>query len=745
MRRLQRAEEVTEGPYELKELQAPVLRGFGLTAFVNLFEGSVGDLLYPGLAQKSGVTQVLHELHVPDDPLYRADVSPINPDTPEPEAEALPPPPPQPAAGTAPDAAAATAAAAICGAIKHALATGLLPHEQQLAASAPAPAPAVEGSAVAAAATAAAVAAAPADGPLPPRPFTGSATVVDYVRAYRSGATTPTEVAERIIAFVEAGGGASGPGGGRRAAAAAGAPHVGWFAPGGWRPEQIRKEAEESTHRLREGRARSLLEGVPFAVKDAADALPYPTTCGTTFVAAERTPTADAPCVAALRALGCVLLGKTSMHEIGLGITGLNVGSKATAINPFSPGLAAPAAAAAAGADGAKPASSPSGSSGSKHLHYTGGSSSGTAAVLAAGVCPIAIGSDGGGSIRIPSAFCGLAGLKPTNGRVGGLHCVHVDCTVATLGPMAGCVQDVALMYAAMCGAAQWADAGLPPRSPGLLPEEPLPVLLPSPWPRLQPQAGAGAAGGGQKGPLAGLRIGVYDKWFDDAAPTVVAACRAALAAAERCGAQVVAVCVPDLEPLRVAHTVTIVSEMAQNFRERATNPRLRSAFNPESRLALANSRFWNSADYIQAQRIRARANVHFRRVLSQVHVLATPTTPIPSPRIHPAALTGGESNLQQVSRVMRFIVAPNMIGLPALSLPVGLVPAEEDRTAAAGPSSGAVMLPAGLQLMGRPQEEATLLRVGAVLEAELAKAGVTAGAAPPVHINPLTGERRGL
>lgn len=131
--------------------------------------------------------QVLHELHVPDDPLYRADVSPINPDTPEPEAEALPPPPPQPAAGTAPDAAAATAAAAICGAIKHALATGLLPHEQQLAASAPAPAPAVEGSAVAAAATAAAVAAAPADGPLPPRPFTGSATVVDYVRAYRSG------------------------------------------------------------------------------------------------------------------------------------------------------------------------------------------------------------------------------------------------------------------------------------------------------------------------------------------------------------------------------------------------------------------------------------------------------------------------------------------------------------------------------------------------------------------------------
>ena len=85
---------------------------------------------------------------------------------------------------------------------------------------------------------------------------------------------------------------------------------------------------------------------------------------------------------------------------------GLNVGSKATAINPFSPGLAAPAAAAAAGADGAKPASSPSGSSGSKHLHYTGGSSSGTAAVLAAGVCPIAIGERAAGRSHSPLSLC---------------------------------------------------------------------------------------------------------------------------------------------------------------------------------------------------------------------------------------------------------------------------------------------------------------------------------------------------
>ncbi|KXZ42730.1 hypothetical protein GPECTOR_121g430 [Gonium pectorale] len=287
--------------------------------------------------------------------------------------------------------------------------------------------------------------------------------------------------------------------------------------------------------------------------------------------------------------------------------------------------------------------------------------------------------------------------------------------------------------------------------------------LLPSPWPQ------AAAAAGGEL-PLKGLRIGVYDKWFDHASPAVVAACRAALAVLERCGAAVQPVVVPELEALRVAHSVTILSEMLHNFKERYDTPSLRSAFNADVRLALANARFWSPADYLQAQRIRARANVHFRRVLGQVHMIATPATPAPAPRIHPDALTGGESNLRQVSVVMRFMVAPNMLGLPAISLPVGMVPAEEDSPAAAAAGGGGgVMLPAGLQLIGRPLAEATLLRAGAVLEAALAKerqeagpvgpagtAGTagTAGAGaaavqsrcvPPLRLNPLTGERRGL
>ncbi|KAG2486612.1 hypothetical protein HYH03_014780 [Edaphochlamys debaryana] len=722
-------------PYELRELSAPVLRGASLALFLSAMESWVGAWVYPLLATQSGVPQVLHDIRLPEPPLFLPDVDPV---THEPEPHAAPM---LPAPGSGSRSGSGSGNGGGVGSIKEAvlrplaavegaLKQGLLPHTRQLeAASGPGPA------AGAGVDPGAGGEPGPKGPGLGPAAFSGGPTVVDYARAYRSGATTPTEVAERIIVFVEAGG----PTGAR--------PGLGWFVPSGWRPEEVRRQAAESTRRLAAGQPRSLLEGVPYAIKDVADALPYITTGGTTFLAQERPVLTEAPYVAALGAMGAVLLGKTALHEIGLGITGLNPASGATALNPHAPLV--PEAA------GAVPGGAP--------LHYTGGSSSGTGAILAAGLCPIAIGSDGGGSIRIPASFCGVVGLKPSAGRVGGSGVVEVDCTVATMGPMAGCVQDVALLYGIMAQfgpsvpavGPDWAQAGPGPEPDLEEGEDPLPPpLLPSPWPE------AAAPGAAVAQPLKGLRIGVYDKWFDHASPAVTAVCRRALAAAEAAGACLVAVSVPELEQLRVAHTVTIVSEMLHNFRERWSRPALRSAFNRDVRLALATARFWGAPDYLQAQRIRARANVHFRRVLSDVHVIATPTTPIPAPRIHPAALSGGESNLQQVSRVMRFVVAANMLGLPAISVPVGLVPAEEDASkvaaaaAGAGGPGGPLMLPAGLQLLGRPQAEATLLRAAAVLEAVLGsaspaatEAGGLAGGrrAAGTRLNPLTGERSGL
>ncbi|EFJ49246.1 hypothetical protein VOLCADRAFT_89962 [Volvox carteri f. nagariensis] len=692
---LQPAQELTDAPYELKELHAPVLRGFALNAFVSVFESSLGAWIYPILAKQSGVTQVLQGLRVPEAPLFHPDICPVS-NEPEPLAEPLdeldfPDAGDSDGNGDGDDRGmkvdggrAATVTARPTASILRALDRGLLPHSRQLHAIDANTAASDSETTTTAGAVALKVGANSGgngvggrvvSGPVPQWPvaFSKGPTIVDYARAYRCG-----EVAERIIQFVQAG--------------EASSPPLGFFV--GWDPGALRGQAEESSRslcfsteaatsfavvtprlcessssdcvfclpgralnqhairwpsysgmtmpavlrRLREGRPRSLLEGVPFAVKDVADALPYSTAAGTTFVAAQRHVTADAPFVATLRSLGAVLLGKTSMHEIGLGITGLNTRAGATAINPHG---------ASAGHPG----------------HYTGGSSSGSAAVVAAGLCPIAVGSDGGGSIRIPASFCGLVGLKPGAGRVGGAGAVEVDCTVATMGALAGCVQDVALLHAVMSVQGPLA-AGEVPYDGVKMP------LLPAPWPAVPPPSplprgppGGDDGGGGSWQPLKGLRVGVYDEWFRHASPSVVTVCRTAVSELQSLGAELVPVVVPELEHLRVAHTVTIVSEMLHNFRERYDNPALRAAFNPDVRLALANARFWSPADYLQAvgrtgpggeaQRIRARANVHFRRVLSKVHVIATPTTPIPAPRIHPLALQGGESNLRQDLRVI--------------------------------------------------------------------------------------------
>ncbi|GLI59671.1 hypothetical protein VaNZ11_001610, partial [Volvox africanus] len=854
LKHLPPAQELTSAPYDLKELQAPVLRGLLLSAFISVFESSLGEWIYPLLAKQSGVTQVLQGLRVPEAPLFGPDLSPVT-DEIEPFSEQL-------EAGDFDECdtgggggdGGKTAAERSAAVIQRAFERGQLPHGRQLAAT---------HTATVAAAAAAATSMArkqlphtptastggapavkdPGAGPgagagagagdgdgdgvglvgspgasghagvgagggvpfSPPDPwaFSGGPTVVDFARAYRSGSVTPTEVAERIIRFVEAG--------------EALRPPLSFFV--GWAPLEVMAQAEESTRRLRSGTSRSLLEGVPFAIKDVADAMPYGTTAGTTFVAAQRPVTSDAPYVATLRALGAVLLGKTAMHEIGLGITGLNVRAAASALNPHGLGTGPEARKGDGGSGGGGGAGRPVG-----HCYYPGGSSSGSAAAVAAGLCPIAIGSDGGGSIRIPASFCGLVGLKPSAGRVGGRGVVEVDCTVATMGPLAGCVQDAALLHAVMSleGPLAAADAQGYRQMP----------QLPSPWP--EALTAPPPAEGGARQPLKGIRIGMYDEWFKHASPSVVEVCRAAVSELQSLGAELVPVVVPELEHLRVAHTVTIVSEMLHNFRERYDSPSLRCDFNPDVRLALSNARFWCPADYLQAQRIRARANVHFRQVLSKVHLIVTPTTPIPAPRIHPQALQGGESNLRQVSRVMRFVVAANMLGLPAISLPVGWVPPEEDLehqrrqqgqrqrrqvqdrqqqqqqqrgwdpvatgttavgagvTAVGNPSttapasagchdSAGAFLPVGLQLLGRPLQEATLLRVGAVLEVALKRrfastlspppspppsvAGGEAGEAagggtpaiarvvarggtdhrPAVFLNPLTGEMRGL
>ncbi|GJN38291.1 hypothetical protein PR202_gb27319 [Eleusine coracana subsp. coracana] len=192
----------------------------------------------------------------------------------------------------------------------------------------------------------------------------------DFAHAYQSGITTPSAVAEHVITGVEEWNNKKPP-----------MPMLIYF-----NADDIRKQAEASTKRFEQGNPISILDGVFVAIKDDIDCFPYPSRGATTFFDQIRTVEKDAVCVARLRKCGVIFIGKANMHELGLGVTGNNP-NYGTARNPHSID------------------------------RYTGGSSSGPAALVSSGLCSVAIGTDGGGSVRIPSSLCGIVGFKTTYGR----------------------------------------------------------------------------------------------------------------------------------------------------------------------------------------------------------------------------------------------------------------------------------------------------------------------------------------
>jgi Asp-tRNA(Asn)/Glu-tRNA(Gln) amidotransferase A subunit family amidase len=315
-------------------------------------------------------------------------------------------------------------------------------------------------------------------------------TVFDYAKAYRDGRTTPEEVAQKLLDAIEASNTSTPP---LRAVIAV-------------NREDVMKQAREATQRIKTGKPISIFDGVPVAVKDEIDMVPYPTTVGTSFLG--KTPAKeDATAVARMRAAGALLIGKTNMHEIGINVTGLNP-HHGTTRNPYNTN------------------------------HFTGGSSSGSATAIAAGLVPVAIGADGGGSIRIPSSFCGVFGLKPTFGRVSEYGAAPLCWSVAHIGPLAGTAADAALAYAVMAGPDLHDANSL---------HQPLPTL--ENWDQHN---------------LRGIKLGVYKPWFQHADPEVVAACETMLNRLTDMGAEIREIVIPDLELNRVALVVTIASEMVQ-------------------------------------------------------------------------------------------------------------------------------------------------------------------------------------
>jgi aspartyl-tRNA(Asn)/glutamyl-tRNA(Gln) amidotransferase subunit A len=389
------------------------------------------------------------------------------------------------------------------------------------------------------------------------------------------------------------------------------------------------------------GRWQGPLHGVPVAFKDLCHVPGLPTSCGTKTA---EYFTAEHECTAARRLMeaGAVTLGKLNLSELALGPFGDNA-HHGDAQNPWRPG------------------------------HCAGGSSSGSGTAVAAGMVLGAIGTDTGGSIRLPAACCGIAGLKPTYGRVSRTGVMPLSWAMDHVGPMARTVEDVALMLEAMAG-----------RDPRDATSSHRPV--------------ADYAAALRAPAVRGLRLGAPARYFFAGLHGEVdAAVRAALGELERLGARVAEVSVPDPQALNEVANVVARSESAA-IHSRIIQERPHE-LQPAVRARLEIGLHVRAHDYLQALRLRAQlARAFIREVFAEVDALVAPVIPEPAPAL--AEVKSGTTD-EVVARMGRFsrLTRPfNSLGLPALSVPCGF--------SAAG-------LPLAFQVVARPFDEPTVLRVG--------------------------------
>jgi aspartyl-tRNA(Asn)/glutamyl-tRNA(Gln) amidotransferase subunit A len=419
--------------------------------------------------------------------------------------------------------------------------------------------------------------------------------------------------------------------------------------------EGARRAARDRDAELAAGRPRGPLHGVPLAWKDLCFVRGLATSCGTRtpeyFVAEQ-----DCTVVRRLQAAGAVALGKLNMSELALGPFGDNPHHGDVA-NPW------------------------------RLSHCAGGSSSGSGAAVAAGLVAGAVGTDTGGSIRLPAAFCGIVGLKPTYGRVSRAGVMPLSWSNDHVGPMTRTVGDAALLLAVMAG---------PDPDDATASRRPVPDYL------------AGLDEG-----VAGLRVGLPEShYFAGVEAEVADAGQAVARALERAGARVIGLHVPDPQAMTdVTGLISRAESAAVHVRLIRERPH---ELGPVVRARLESGLVLSAYDYIQATRLRARlARGFLREVFGEVDVLLAPTVPHPAPALAEATAGPVEDAVRRGAAVSRLTRPFNGLGVPALALPSGLS------------RSG---LPLSVQVVGRPFDEATVLRVGRAWER--AAGGF---AAPPV------------
>ena len=425
------------------------------------------------------------------------------------------------------------------------------------------------------------------------------------------------------------------------------------------------RAAEEVDRDRRAGRPLGPLAGVPLAIKDVLAVRGAPTTCGSRILEGF-VPTYDATCVLRLRRAGALLLGKTNMDEFAMGSSTENSAYEITR-NPWALD------------------------------RVPGGSSGGSAAAVAASEVPASLGSDTGGSIRQPAAFCGVPGLKPTYGRVSRYGLVAFASSLDQVGPFGTTVEDVARVLQVIAG-----------HDPLDATSSPLPV----------PDYLSGLSRGAD-----GLRIGVPKEYFPRGLDAEVeGSVRATLRAAEKRGATLHEISLPHTEFAIPTYYIIATAEASSNLarydgvryglRARGAEDLAdlyirtrREGFGAEvkRRIMLGTyvlSSGYYDAYYLKGQKVRTLISADFDKAFESVDAIVTPTSPTPPFR-------AGEKADDPLSMYLSdiFTVTINLAGLPGISIPCGLTKKK---------------LPIGLQVVGRRFEETNVLRLAAALEAEI-------------------------
>ena len=391
------------------------------------------------------------------------------------------------------------------------------------------------------------------------------------------------------------------------------------------------------------GHWRGPMHGIPVSVKDLFDVAGVRTTAASRFLADAAPSREDAAVVQRLRAAGAIIVGKNNLHEFAYGTTS-QTSHFGPVCNPWD------------------------------ESRIPGGSSGGSGAAVAAGMSFASIGTDTGGSIRIPSACCGVVGLKPTFGRVSRYGLLPLAGSLDHAGPLTRTVEYAAVVLAAI--------AGYDPRDPAST-DVPIPAFA-----------------DGLEGGAAGLRIGVLGARVAEADAEVADAVRLALQSLAAAGAEVRAVTLGLLDEARAAVVAVLAAEASASLEERLqTHP---DWFGADVRERLVRGQQVLALDYLRAFELRRRLHHEVGQAFEDVDVLVSPMLLVGAPPIGATIVPINDGTIDVLRAMTANTREWNLLGLPAMSVPCGFT------------SAG---LPIGLQIVGPALAESTVLRAARAYE----------------------------